>query len=242
VLNRPENAFLKSLSDSAFALLTGHLTPYELLLTTHVQDTAVATNWVYFPVTSLLSTIVLGHGGESVEASMVGAEGAAGLTEACGSRISAVECIVQVGGSAWRAPSSALRALVSSSPNFAENAWRAAELQLAEARQSGLCHALHPIEKRLARWLLESMERSGNRNPLPMTQEFLSDMLGVQRTTVTGLALKMQDLGVIRYSRGQLTIVDPMRLEGLACGCRRAMQDQRTRLGFSMPAAAAELV
>jgi len=234
---RPQNAFLQSLSAGAFALIADHTTRVELALGAHVQSPELATDWVYFPLKALLSIIVLGHPGQGVETSMVGIEGAAGLTEACGSGTSAVDCLVQVGGPAWRAPASACRALVLTSPSFAKTAWRSAELQLVESRQSGLCHALHPIEQRLARWLLESVERSGSVNPLPMTQEFLSAMLGVQRTTVTALAQRLQALGVIRYSRGQLTVLDPKTLEGLACGCHRAMQDQRMRLGFAVPSA-----
>jgi len=235
VLTRPNNAFLLSLTDGAFALLAEQLTQVDLLLSAHVQRAEVQSDWVYFPVASLLSMIALGHPGESVETSMVGLEGAAGLMESCGSRVSGVNCVVQVDGAAWRAPATACRALVMASPSFAETAWKAAELQVAEARQSGLCHALHHIEHRLARWLLETSERCGGRNPLPMTQEFLSAMLGVQRTTVTELARKLQDRGAIRYSRGNLTILDGAKLEEVACGCRKAMQQQRASLGLAVP-------
>ena len=229
---RPDNSLLLNLTEGAFNLLADQLTAVDLALNLHVHSAEVAVEWVYFPVRSLLSMIALGSPGQGVETSMVGSEGSAGLTEACGSGVSSVDCVVQVEGVAWRAPASACRAIVAVSPNFAEAAWRFAELQIVEARQSGVCHALHPIEQRLARWLLESMERSGGRNPLPMTQEFLGAMLGVQRTTVTALAGRMQDLGIIRYSRGQLSIVDPHKLENLSCSCRNAMQAQRERLGF----------
>jgi CRP-like cAMP-binding protein len=234
-LIRPNNAFLLNLTDGAFALLAEQLTSVDLPLSAHIQNADVKCDWVYFPVASLLSMIAVGRPGESVETSMVGLEGAAGLMEACGSRISGVNCIVQVDGAAWRAPASACRAMLRTSPSFAETAWRSAELQVAESRQSGLCHALHPIEHRLARWLLETSERCGGRNPLPMTQEFLGAMLGVQRTTVTELARKLQDQGAVRYSRGKLTILDAAKLENATCGCRKAMRDYRTRLGLAVP-------
>ncbi len=91
---------------------------------------------------------------------------------------------------------------------------------------------MHPVEQRFARWLLESFDRCGGRNPLPMTQEFLAAMLGVQRTTVSSFAAGLQRKGLINYRRGRVEIVDRDGLEGLACDCRKVIVRQRERLGF----------
>ena len=158
--------------------------------------------------------------GRRVESAMIGNEGAGGLMETCGSGTATLHCVVQVDGQAWRAPSSLCRELALSGEGFARRAWTAAELQMFEARQSAFCQARHTVEARFARWLLESLERSGGRNPMPLTQEFVAAMLGVQRTTVSGFASQLQREGLITYHRGSLTLVDEAALERRACECR----------------------
>jgi CRP-like cAMP-binding protein len=226
------NAFLSGLPPASLATLADHLTPIDLTLGAVIYRIEAPVEWVYFPENSLLSMLSASTDGESVETSMVGIEGAAGLLEACGSGVSSVECIVQVNGRAHRAPAAAFRKLESSDPDLSRLAWRMNELQLAESRQSGLCQAMHVVEQRFARWVLETDERCGGRELLPITQEFLAAMLGVQRTTVTAFAMQLQKAGMIRYARGKLEIVDREALEARACECHRACQSQRTRLGF----------
>lgn len=236
--DRPNNAFLLGLDTAGYARLSENLIPVELVLGTRLMDQGDAAKWVYFPESCLLSLISLSRGGQGVETSMVGSEGAAGLLEACGSGQSSVDCLVQVDGRAWRSPADLCRKLAYSDDAFAARAWRLVELQTAESRQSAVCQALHQVESRFARWLLESLERSRGRNPLPMTQEFLAAMLGVQRTTVSGFASQLQKEGLITYNRGRLTVDDVEGLERVACECRRTTSAQRARLGFSVPAQA----
>ena len=131
---------------------------------------------------------------------------------------------------AWRAPAAACRDLARSDPAFAARAWTLVEQQLTESRLSGMCQALHPVERRLARWLLESMERSGGRNPMPLTQEFIASMLGVQRTTVNSFAIQLQKAGLITYMRGKVEVLDAAGLERRACTCRPAARAERRRL------------
>ena len=148
-----------------------------------------------------------------------------------------MDCKVQVNGRAWRSPAGFCRKLALSDQSFAARTLKLAELQLIESRQSALCQAKHRFDERFARWVLESLDRSGGRNPLPLTQEFLADMLGVQRTTVSGIAGILQRKGLISYRRGQLEIVQLRGLEALACDCRALAKVQRERLGFEVPAA-----
>ena len=91
---------------------------------------------------------------------------------------------------------------------------------------------MHPVEARFCRWLLESMERTAGRNPLPLTQEFMAAMLGVQRTTVSAFASQLQKEGLITYSRGQLTVVDLAAVGRRGCECHDAVRQERERLGF----------
>ena len=140
---------------------------------------------------------------------------------------------MQVDGRAWRATAAHCRQMAGSDLHFSATAWRLAELQVAESRQSGLCQAMHTVEQRCARWLMESFDRSGGRNPLPMTQEFLAAMLGVQRTTVSAFASQLQREELIRYRRGQIEIVNTSGLESRACECRRVIRAERGRLHLS---------
>ncbi len=233
---RPQNAFLRSLTDQSYARLSEQMVQIDLPLTLRLQHNDAANEWVYFPESSLLSLILADGEGLSVETSMIGNEGAAGILEACGSGVSSIECVVQVDGKAWRVSAAHCRHLVATDPAFAAAAWRMIEYQIIESRQTGLCHAMHSVEQRFARWLMESIDRCGGRNPFPITQEFLAAMLGVQRTTVSTFAAELQRKGMISYRRGRVEITDRERLEALACECRRVVIDQRTRLGFGDPA------
>ena len=231
-----KNAFLSGLSPSSYRRLEEQMSPIDLPLGQKVFEEGEVAELVYFPTSSLISLNSLNKGGQTVETAMAGKEGAAGLLEACGSGRSSVEGLVQVDGRAWRTPADHCRAVAFADMSFNAAAWRLAELQMTESRQSGLCHATHPVEARAARWILESMDRSGGRNPLPMTQEFLASMLGVRRATVSDVANELRRQGLIAYSRGQVGIVEQAQLEHLACDCRRLAQEQRARLKLSVPA------
>lgn len=231
--DRPQNAFLRSLSRASFERLADYLSPVDLSLGTYIQHDEADVEWVYFPETSLLSMIASTSGGQTVETSMAGNEGAANLLEACGSHVSGINCVVQVDGRAQKASAAACQHLARSDFEFNSQVLKLSELNLAESRQSGLCQAMHSVEQRFARWMCESSDRCGGRNPLPMTQEFLAAMLGVQRTTVTGFAGQLQGKGVIRYRRGNLEITERAKLEQIACECRSQTLLQRQRLGFA---------
>jgi len=230
---RPTNSFLRGLGAESYRSLSPHLSLVDVVLEDFLYDDGFPVEWVYFPTSSLLSMVCGSASGQSVETSMIGNEGASGLMEACGSRLSSTNCIVQVNGKAWRAPATLCAALARSDMGFSDLAWRLAELQLAETRQSAFCHATHAVVPRFSRWLLESRDRCGGRIPLPMTQDFLASMLGVQRTTVSAFAAQLQQRGLISYRRGKLEILEPTALEKTACECRSVMVGHRNRLGLN---------
>lgn len=230
------NAFLRGLGREAFDLLAPHLTRVQLTLGEILYRPEDRIDHIYFPERCLLSVLTTDREGQTVETAMVGVEGALGLMEALGSGRTAMTTLVQVDGFAWRAPASACRALAMSNPDFMSQAWKLTEHQMTESRQSGMCQALHSVEPRLARWLLESLERSGGRNPMPLTQEFIASMLGVQRTTVTAFAAQLQKGGLIAYARGRVELLDAAGLEHRACECRSAIKAERERLELQPPA------
>jgi CRP-like cAMP-binding protein len=129
-----------------------------------------------------------------------------------------------------RIPASAYREAYDASPDLRRTIHDHIELLTIELRQNVACHALHPVEKRLAWWLLECLDRSGGINPLPLTQEFLANMMGVQRTTINDKASVLQGEGLIEYKRGRIDILNPAGLERRACECRKTVQHFREQV------------
>ena len=229
--SRPANAFLRSLDPSTFEVLEAGIQPVEFRHGEVLARPGDRCEWIYLPLTALLSVLTTAQNGESVETAMVGNEGAQGVLDALGSGRASATTLVQIEGRGLRIPAPDLRTLVlAAHEDIARAVWTLMELQLGESRQSGMCLALHSVDHRLARWLLESSERIGGQTRLSLTQEFLGAMLGVQRTTVTAFASELQKAGLIRYARGKVEILDVEALEGRACECRAATRDQRRRL------------
>jgi CRP-like cAMP-binding protein len=221
------NDFLTSLDERTLRELREHLSEVRLSFGEVIYGPGEAVRWVYFPETALISVLMVNNEGRSVETGMIGREGAAGLIEACADTRAEFTYLVQVDGRSLRAPAQVVRRLVGADDGLRAQAWRLAAAQVAEARRSQLCMALHSAEARLARWLLESQERSGGRNPLPLTQEMLAALLGVQRSTVNPIAGKLRSRGLIRHVRGQIEIVDPAGLERVSCECFAAGAESR---------------
>lgn len=236
-----QNLILRALGEQDRARLLQRASRLELAFAARLYDVGDAVHWVYFPEGALLSMVISTEDGRTAESGMVGYESALGLVEACGTGAATASTIVQVAGSAWKVPAAACRELSDTSSTFRQVVWAQIEFQLVESRQSATCRSFHPVEARLARWLLESRDRDNERDDLPMTQEFLANMLGVQRTTVTAFAGELQKKGLIEYSRGRLRYIDLEGLEDLACECRKVLIEERRRLGrFAARRVAAE--
>ena len=160
--------------------------------------------------------------GAEVECATVGYEGAVGLLPALSRSLSTTRTYVQLAGAGISISADALRARAAESPGLLELLLRSAQTLIAQEEQSVACNALHGIESRLARWLLICHDRLSI-PVLPITQEYLAIMLGVQRTTVNGAAGTLRSEGLIRYSRGQLEILDREALERRSCECYRTV-------------------
>lgn len=178
---------------------------------------------VYFPHSGMISCLVVTGGGEMVETSSVGQEGAVGLQSGLGHRTSYTRALVQITGKFSVLAASRLESAASRSPALRDLIVRYTERLWAEAQQNAACNAIHDGSSRLCRWLLQCSDRIGS-DQLALTQEFLADMLGVRRTTVTLLAQELQKRGIVRYSRGRITILDRAALEAHACECYRALR------------------
>lgn len=230
--DRPTNTFLARLPDASWERLSQELRQVDLLLNDYIYRPGSIVETVYFPLSALISQVNRTISGQGVETAMAGIDGAAGLLESLGSGRSVWESMVQVDGVALAAPSRFIRWLAAEDPGFASCCWRLVEQQTMESQQSVACQALHAGEQRLARWILEAHDRTRGRNPLPLTQETLASMLGVQRTTVTAFQARLQDRGMIGLRRGRVEVLDREGLDHAACECRRAVRERRMLLGL----------
>jgi CRP-like cAMP-binding protein len=189
---------------------------------------------VHFPSSAGVSLVAVMADGAEVECATVGYEGAVGLLPALSGAPSSSRTYVQLAGSGISIAAVALREQAARSPALLELLLRCAQTLVAQEEQSVACNALHEIERRLARWLLICHDRL-NTPVLPITQEYLAIMLGVQRTTVGPAAGILRDEGLIRYSRGQLEILDHDRLKRRSCECYGAVLAMHARI---LPASA----
>lgn len=183
-----------------------------------VAETGQPIEHVYFPSSGVISIITELQDGRRVESLTVGREGAVGLTGAFGDGVWTVRGVVQIAGAALRITTEALRLAAEADRSIFDTVLRYAEATEAHLHQSAACNALHPIEARLCRWLLTCEDRVGD-DVLPLTQEFLAMMLGVQRTRVTAAAQTLQQQGLIQYRRGQITVKDRAAMQRVSCEC-----------------------
>jgi CRP-like cAMP-binding protein len=173
-----------------------------------------------FPVSGLLSVVVELASGDRIEAGLIGCEGAAGSAGVLGACFHTGTTTVQIPVEAWVAPLPKIKAIVSDLPEMVGLFGWHQQFLLAQAQQSAACNAKHPISRRLASWLLRchNIARS---DVLPLTHEFLAQMLGVQRASVSIEAAILQDMGLISYRHGKVVICNKTALEAYACECHR---------------------
>jgi CRP-like cAMP-binding protein len=178
----------------------------------------------YFPcLGTLASLLVISSDGREVEAASIGHEGAVGGIVSAGHKPAYGRAVVQIGGPAFSIDNDRLEHAKAQSPAFHDLFSRYADALLAQMMQSVACNALHSVEERCSRWLLSTQDRV-RRSPIPLTQEALAEMLGVQRTTVTAVIKTLQSRGLIRYSRGRVEILNRRGIEDTACECYRSVE------------------
>lgn len=221
------NSFLRAMTrrDRAALSSVGHRRALLVGDVLHSEDDPCPT--AVFPLRGMVSTMIpLAEG--DVEAVSRGRTGAIGHLEACFGTSAPYRTVVQIEGDAVVVAAAAVRALFEASPEFRSLVLRRMEQQLAEARVKSVCRAAHPATLRLIRNLLSVHDETGLAR-LPLTQEALSGLMGVRRSTVTHAAGRLQDLGLIRYARGIVRLRDLPGLEAHACECRRRLVAVRTR-------------
>jgi CRP-like cAMP-binding protein len=214
------NAILASLPGNGLAQLAREADVVSAEVRLQVYQPGSSIDAVYFPLASVFSLVGVTDERVVVEVATVGREGLVGLPVFLGAVTTPHAAFCQVGGPAVRLSADGLRRVLAGEGNGAlhDALNRFTQATMVQIAQNVVCNSTHPATQRAARWLLTTRDRLG-RTEFPLTQEFLSQMLGLRRPTVSGIARQLQEAGLIRYSRGNLTITDPRGLEKAACSC-----------------------
>ena len=223
------NRLLAALTVEEQRRLGADLTVVEFGLRQQVYDIDEAINQVYFPLTCVLSVVAAVDEDDSVEIATVGFEGMAGLPVFLGADTSPHRCFCQVPGQALRLGAVAMRRFLAGDGALHNILHRYTHAMMIFVAQNVACNRLHSAEERTARWLAHTRDRVGSDN-FPMTQDFLAQMLGVRRGTVSLSARFLQRAGLIRYSRGRITVLDRDGLDAAACGCYAIIRREFERI------------
>ncbi len=212
------NRLLATLTTKEYKRLLPKLKTVSLVLGEVLYEPGAVIKYVYFPNDSIISLISELSENSLLEVGMVGNEGMAGLAVFMGVNSSSTRALVQGAGTAMRMSSAAVRTEASQLGNFHHLLHRYSHSLLTQVSQSSACNRFHLVNARLARWLLMTKDRLGAEE-FPLTQEFLSSMLGVRREGVSKAAGALQAAKLIRYSRGMITVLNRRGLEAKSCQC-----------------------
>ena len=234
-----DNRLLASLSAQDLALLEPHLTLIRLSGGEALYQPGDLIDRVYFPCSGVVSMMLVMGNSATVETAALGRDGGIAVLAGIAERRALSRVLVQVPGDAFLIEAPRFRAAVRESDGLRDMIMHATQAVLAQVIQSVACNALHPVEARLCRWLLMCRDRTGS-TTIPLTQEFMAAMLGVQRTTVTAVARSLQDVGLIRYRRGMIELLDLPGLQNASCECYEAVRHHYEIPRVSRPAEAAD--
>ena len=220
-----DNKLLAALPRDHFDLLAPNLTAVSLQQGEILAEPGDEFDHVYFPQSGMLSLLAVLRDGKAIETATVGREGVVGAMAGLGLYKSLVRVVVQLPMTVSKIPASQFRKAAAESEAVRNMCIQYNEVLLSQARVTAACNALHPVEARFCRWLLQSADRAESDN-VALTHEFLAEMLGVRRTSVTEVASKIQAAGAINYTRGQITILKRSALKKMSCECYQTLVDQ----------------
>ena len=220
---------MRALSRSEFERLEDSLEPVRLARSTELESANEEVMFVYFPTSGVASIVAIDESGESVDTAMIGREGMTGLPVFLGTDQSPVRTIVQVPLTGVRMAADALREEIVRGGTLVRLLQRHTQVVLVTMAQLILCNRMHRLDQRAARWLLQVDDRVDER-PFGVTQEFLAQMIGVQRPALSVAMRQFKDAGLVRYSRGQISIADRDGLSARSCACARVIAAETKRL------------
>lgn len=224
-----QNQLLANLPSRVQEQLFPHMKRVEMRLGKVLYESGDTLPLVYFPMDCIVSLIYVMEDGASAEISVVGKEGLVGIAVFMGGESTPSRAVVQSAGSGFSLPSQLLRREFNSDSDMRMLFLRYTQALITQMAQTAVCNRHHAIDQQLCRWLLLSLDRLSG-NSLVMTQELIANMLGVRREGVTEAAGKLQNLGVIEYRRGKITVLDRSLLEELSCECYNEVKKETDRL------------
>jgi CRP-like cAMP-binding protein len=219
------NLLLASLSPGDIASLQPELKGVHFEQEQVLFEAGDSIHAIYFPTSAVISIVVTLSSGQLVEAAMVGRDGVVGASAALDGNMAVSRAVIQLSGEAMVCSLAGLRSAAMQSQPLLSLLIRHEQALYAQAQQSAACIAAHHVDARLCRWLLRSRDLSQS-DSLLFTQEFLAEMLGVSRTSVTVVAHTLQQAGIIRYTRGKIQITNLEGLQDAACECYETVKSQ----------------
>ena len=229
--NWPRNRLLLALSSGNLKRLMPELEQIRCQRGQVLMDADSSLDHVFFPDSGVVSVVAVYADGSIIEMATIGREGCTGVTAVFGAKSSSFRLLVQIPGSAVKMSRAAFTRAMDSMPSFRSLMYAYVHAFLEQVLVSAACNGAHSLKERLARWLLMMRDR-GDADTLPITQDLLAEMLGVQRPTVTNAARELEDAGLIARGRRQVTILDRQGLTKTSCECYQLV---RMRLAFHLP-------
>lgn len=224
-----QNHLLAALPQEEFERLQPHLELASMPLGSVLYESGSKLRHVYFPTTSIVSLLYVMENGASGEIAVVGNEGILGIALFMGGETTPSRAVVQSAGHGYRLRAEVLKDEFDRAGPTLHLLLRYTQALITQMAQTAVCNRHHSVDQQLCRWLLMSLDRLPS-NELVMTQELISNMLGVRREGVTEAAGKLQNAGLIRYQRGHITVVDRKGLEARACECYAVVKKEFDRL------------
>jgi CRP-like cAMP-binding protein len=224
-----ENSLLAALPDPEWARWLPQLERVEMPLGQVLYEAGDTLKYMYFPINSIVSLLYVMENGASAEIAVVGKEGLVGVSLFMGGESTSSRAVVQSAGHGCRLNSKVMKSEFDRAGPVLHLLLRYTQALLTQMAQTAVCNRHHSLDQQLCRWLLLSLDRLAG-NELVMTQELIANMLGVRREGVTEAALQLQKVGLIRYARGRITVLDREGLERRTCECYAVVKREYDRL------------
>lgn len=235
LLDPRQNGLLAALPPTEWQRWQPYLEPVMLKLGHAVYEPGDTMAHVYFPTTAIVSLLYVLDNGASAEIAVVGNEGVVGISLFMGGESTVSRAVVQSAGACFRLKAELLKSEFSRAGPVTHVLLRYTQALITQMAQTAVCNRHHTLDQQLCRWLLLSLDRLRD-NDLVMTQQLIANMLGVRREGVTESARKLQNAGLIRYSRGHITVLDRAGLERSTCECYAVVKREYDRLLPERPA------
>jgi CRP-like cAMP-binding protein len=229
-IQRPPNQLLQALPAAEFEALRPRLKPFKMVREAVLAELGAASTRVYLPHSGAVSIVLGLSEGQTVQLAMIGRDGIVGAAESLGGdAVSAFDAVVLFPGAASIIDIADFRMIADRSATFRNLLVRHEQTVFLQAQQSAACNASHSVEARLSRWLLHARDLWDGAT-LPMTQELLARLIGVQRNAISIVAHALQQAGIISYSRGRIEIMNDQALQETACECYSTVKARREQL------------